>query len=163
MKGESDIGDNPTSKRAKKRSDKTKKTSFLIKRLKLKTKSTPVSSSSTSSGTVLEPQPSTSSGSSPAERQTPEGDDTTDNLGKSASDTNLSESSWKSAENLAVEKKRTAIKSVVSVDSSQVELSLTKSFEDLKDMPAFGELIFDTNMVNIYIYVYDKVIFRCGE
>lgn len=145
-------------KRGKKRSDKakTKKTSFLIKRLKLKSKHSP-SSSASQSETSIEPQPSTSSESSPAETQIVEADDTDITLAKSASDTNLSESSWKSAENLTTERKRPT-KTIVNVETSQLEISISKeeqrakSLGDLKDMPAFGELIFDSNMVNIKFY-----------
>lgn len=170
-----DTREEPKDKRGKKRAEKTKpkKTSFLIKRLKLKSKQSP-SGSVTQSETSLEPQPSTSSESSPAERQTPEGDDIA--LAKSASDTNLSESSWKSAENLTAEKKKPiSSKSVINVEGSQFEITVikevikspelrTKSLEDFKNMPAFGELIFDSNMVSMVYrtannksYLYEEI------
>ncbi|XP_022915166.1 ras-related protein Rab-32 isoform X1 [Onthophagus taurus] len=136
------------SKNAKKKL-KPKKTS-LIKRLKLKTKH------SSQSDISIEPQPSTSSESSALERRTPEGDDTDITLGKSVSDTNLSDSSWKSAENLTADKRKGSSKSVINVETTQVEVTVEekdkekefKSSVDLKDMPAFGELIFDTTMTS---------------
>lgn len=63
-------------------------------------------------------------------RKTPEGDDHL----KSASDTNLTEVSWKSVDNLTEEG---SVRSVINTEVT------TKSLENLNSMPPFGELIVD--------------------
>nr|XP_023014439.1 ras-related protein Rab-33B-like [Leptinotarsa decemlineata] len=121
---------------------KSKRPSFLIKKLKLKSKSHPQEEIKDIANLPL---PSTSSD----ERQTPEGDDNFI-LTKSASETNLQET-WKSAENLAKDNTKSSAKSAVTVERNQFDLSSeqkgfperTKSLENLNDMPAYGELIMD--------------------
>lgn len=58
-------------------------------------------------------------------------------LGRSASDTNLAEKSWKSDEDLAREELKSAVRSIVSGE---------RSLENLKAMPAYGELILDSTI-----------------
>lgn len=97
-----------------------KKPPSLMKKLKLRTRKS----------SIVEDLPRTSSSE---ERRTPEGDD--DHL-NSASETNLTEVSWKSADNLTEE---STVKSVISTEV----VERTKSLENLKAMPPFGELIVD--------------------
>ncbi|XP_066258940.1 ras-related protein Rab-32 isoform X1 [Euwallacea similis] len=164
MKNESDPSDKPEegtslTKRAKKilippkspKSVKLKRANFLIKKLKLKSKS---------ASTKAEPEdisklPSQGSKqTTPVERQTPEGDDNFV-LTKSASEANLQES-WNSAENLEKgSASATSIaKSEVSVDNPEFYVSSeprksvlerTKSLENLRKMPAYGELFLDSS------------------
>ncbi|ENN81134.1 hypothetical protein HUJ04_012556 [Dendroctonus ponderosae] len=144
------------SKRAKKilippnspKSVKTKRANFLIRKLKLKSKSVPVRAELAEIA-----QPSQSSSPQPAERQTPEGDENF-RLAKAASETNLQDS-WKSSE--TIEKDTTSAtsftKSEISVDYSEFYVSSeprksilerAKSLENLRKMPAYGELILDS-------------------
>lgn len=90
---------------------KKRKSSSLMKKLKLRSRR--------SSSATEEIRSSSSE-----ERKTPEGDDHL----KSASETNLTEVSWKSADNLPT------------AEESSVR---TKSLENLNAMPPFGELILD--------------------
>lgn len=85
------------------------------------------------------------------ERKTPEGDDHI----KSASETDLTEVSWRSADNLS---EVDSVKSVVST-------TLTKSLENIKVMPPFGELMVDeqeamvkiSNRENVKYNSHDRV------
>ncbi|XP_064215429.1 ras-related protein Rab-32 isoform X1 [Tribolium castaneum] len=116
---------------------KPKKASLLIKKIKLKSKSP---SRSPKEGPVSLSLPSTST--SPLGRQTPEGDDSL-MFAKSVSESNLSES-WKSAETLAKSADNSGVKAESSQNRVCVEVpERTKSLETLKDMPAYGDLIFD--------------------
>ena len=128
----------------KKKSKITKKTNLFIKRLKLKSKHSPISSSF-SSITCAEPQPNTSSeSSSTAEKEIHE----KEILSKSVSDIHFSGTAWKSSDNLLT----IGPKSINNLQSCRIQ-SLTnksgkvKSVENLQDMPAFGELLFDINVV----------------
>lgn len=95
-----------------------KKPSSLMKKLKLRARRNSVAEEVRTS--------------SSEERRTPEGDEHL----KSASETNLTEVSWKSADNLTEE---SSVKSVISAEVTE----RTKSLENLKSMPPFGELIVD--------------------
>ncbi|KAJ8974285.1 hypothetical protein NQ317_013174 [Molorchus minor] len=131
------------------KSTKLKRSYSLIKKLKLKSKLNPITAPQTEGDTANSAQPSTSSEPASIERQTPEGDDNFI-LTKSASDTNLQET-WKTVENLMKDNKNTSIKSAAAIESNQFYLGKeqtslperTKSLENLKDMPAYGELILD--------------------
>lgn len=141
-----------------------KRSHFLIKKLKLKTKFAASGDSQPEIEDIanLEP-PSNSSGSSTIERQTPEGDDNFI-LTKSASETNLQET-WKTVENLTKDNKKSSTKSAVTVEYNQFYLSTeqkglserAKSLVNIKDMPAYGELILDqtpsTVIYNIYYFI----------
>lgn len=129
---------------------KPKRSNFLIKKLKLKSKFTSSSASQSEIKDIANlGLPSISSEPSTIERQTPEGDDNFI-LTKSASETNLQET-WKSVENLTKDNKKSSTKSAVTVECNQFYLSSeqkglpgrTKSLENIKDMPAYGELILD--------------------
>lgn len=61
-------------------------------------------------------------------------------LARSASDTNLAEKSWKSDEVLTREELKSSVRSVISGAQS------SKSLENLKTMPAYGELILDPSI-----------------
>lgn len=136
---------------------KSKRSHFLIKKLKLKSKSTTESSASQFDVKDIAnlPLPSSSSGSSSIERQTPEGDDNFI-LTKSASETNLQET-WKSVENLTKDNAKSSTKGAVTVDCNPFYLSSevkgpperTKSLENLKAMPAYGELILDQTVTMV--------------
>lgn len=161
-----DVSEDTKEKRTKKKiqssesqgKTKIKKSGSLIKRFKLKSKNA-TSSSAPESEPSDDPQPTTSE-AEPVERQTPEGDDSLP-VGKAVSETNLTETSWKSAETLTKEDNPKST-SVVNVQSSQYQITIseldkitshpqrTKSLENLKAMPAFGDLIVDPNtgMVN---------------
>ncbi|XP_066158136.1 ras-related protein Rab-32 [Euwallacea fornicatus] len=164
MKNESDPSDKSEegtslTKRAKKilippkspKSVKLKRANFLIKKLKLKSKSVPTKAESADISNL----PSQGSKQTvPVERQTPEGDDNFV-LTKSASEANLQES-WNSAENLDKENtSATSIpKSEISVDNPEFYVSSeprksilerTKSLENLRKMPAYGELFLDSS------------------
>lgn len=125
---------------------KSKGSSFIIKKLKLKTKSSTESdhpSPSTSEQGLLPSKVSPS-----LERQTPEGDDNFV-LSKSASETNLQETWRKSVENLpeAVEKEK---------EQEKVLPEHTQSLEDLKDMLTYGELILDKTLETVmYNFFYN--------
>lgn len=58
-------------------------------------------------------------------------------LGRSASDTNLAEKSWESDEDLRREELKSSVRSVISGK---------RSLENLKVMPAYGELILDSSI-----------------
>ncbi|CAH1377791.1 hypothetical protein MTP99_019203 [Tenebrio molitor] len=106
---------------------KAKKPNFLVRKLKLKSKSPP-----------RDPQVSLSLPSTSVGRQTPEGDDGF-RLPKSVSETNLTESR-KSAGNSAKDNEPT----VESRRRECVEVpERAQSLEALKDMPAYGDLIVD--------------------
>jgi hypothetical protein len=106
---------------------KAKKPNFLVRKLKLKSKSPP-----------RDPQVSFSLPSTSVGRQTPEGDDGF-RLPKSVSETNLTESR-KSAGNSAKDNEPT----VESRRRECVEVpERAQSLEALKDMPAYGDLIVD--------------------
>ncbi|KAG5871983.1 hypothetical protein JTB14_025735 [Gonioctena quinquepunctata] len=137
---------------------KSKRPSFLIKKLRLKSKSIPCREEIKDIANL--PLPSTSSD----ERQTPEGDDNFI-LTKSASETNLQES-WKSAENLAKDNAKSPSESAVTVECNQFDSTSeqkglperTKSLENLNDMPAYGELILDQAPATvIYLHLLDFV------
>lgn len=142
---------------------KLKRSHFLIKKLKLKTKFTPSSASQSEITDIANLGPRSNSSSSTIERQTPEGDDNFI-LTKSASETNLQET-WKSVENLTKDNKKSSTKSAVTVECNQFYLSSeqkglperAKSLENIKDMPAYGELILDqapsTVIYNIYYFI----------
>ncbi|CAG9759423.1 unnamed protein product [Ceutorhynchus assimilis] len=167
MKNENESTDKKTeggtslTKRAKKilippkspKSAKLKRANFLVRKLKFKSKSAPTRSESADIS-KLRSAASTSSQSTSVERQTPEGDDNFA-LTKSASETNLQES-WKDSENLERETAAAAsiTKSEISFDnpkfyvSSEPRKSIperTKSLENLRKMPAYGELILDSS------------------
>ncbi|XP_050313511.1 ras-related protein Rab-32 isoform X1 [Anthonomus grandis grandis] len=132
------------------KSAKLKRANFLIRKLKLKSKSAPTRSESADISKL--PSQGASSQSTPVERQTPEGDDNFV-LTKSASETNLQES-WKSSENIDKDtESASASKSEVSFDNPEFYISSeprksiperTKSLENLRKMPAYGELILDS-------------------
>lgn len=137
---------------------KVKKSSSLIKRFKLRTRS--ASASVQEAEKVEEPS---SSVENTVERQTPEGDDSLP-IEKAASDTNLTENSWKSAETLTREDIPKST-SVINIQSYQYQVTIsedalpqrTKSLEDIKGMPAFGDLILDPNaMVNNHAKLHVK-------
>lgn len=128
------------------KAQKSKKSHFIIKKLKLKSKS--ISDSSTSiSKAEGDSEPSKNiEETSVLERQTPEGDDNF-LLTKSASENNLKES-WKSIEKLAENKGGADSESAGTsekdqVAQHQVHQERTKSLENLKDMLTYGELIVD--------------------
>lgn len=176
MKNESESTEKKTeegtslTKRAKKilippkspKSAKLKRANFLIRKLRLKSKSAPTRSESADIAKL--PLQSTSTQSTPVERQTPEGDDNNFVLTKSASETNLQES-WKSSEN--IEKETASVtsitKSEISFDNPEFYVSSeprksiperTKSLENLRKMPAYGELILDSSTLGVNTYTY---------
>lgn len=118
---------------------KPKKHSFLLKKLKLKSKSPTRNSVSLSL-----PKASTA-----IARQTPEGDDNFSIL-KSVSETNLAES-WINAEDLkdSVDKSRKRRPSEIRVCEVPER---TKSLENLKDMPAYGDLIVEISPSTVIFY-----------
>lgn len=82
-----------------------------------------------------------------------DGEDVGFSAGRSASETNLTEVSWKSAQNVEKEASGSSVRSVISAESSQLSASTlperTKSLENLKSMPAYGELILDPSDVMV--------------
>lgn len=163
---------------------KVKKSSSLIKRFKLKGKSASSSEGTHESEAAYEePQPVSLAQQeqeiAPVERQTPEGDDSNP-VEKAASETNLTETSWKSAENLSKEDNVKST-SVINVQTSEYRLSVgeiekhpalpqrTKSLENIKGMPAFGELILDpqtatvtrnktTNFILLFFFYFSSIL-----
>lgn len=123
---------------------KSKRSHFIIKKLKLKSKSVPDSSSrSVSSAPEDLSPPEASPESFVLEKQTSEGDDDFV-LTKSVSETNLKET-WRSVENL---KEDIIVESAGSGEKDQLVLQKvlperTKSLDNLKDMLTYGELIMD--------------------
>lgn len=129
------------------KSVETKRANFSIRKLKLKSKSVPVRAE------LEVAQPTQNISPQPVERQTPEGGDQF-RLAKSASETNLQDS-WKSSEDIEKDTaSATSItKSQISIDnpefcvSSEPRKSIlerAKSLENLRKMPAYGELILDS-------------------
>lgn len=127
----------------------TKKTSSLIRRLKLgKGPSSPpptVSATTAASAeeTVLSSnvEPSTSATFSRVERQTPQGDENL-TLAKSASDTNLADTAKDTPSNSPSRDKYAL--SAASLTTPRV-IERTKSLENVQKMPAYGDLIFDAS------------------
>lgn len=139
---------------------KSKKPNFLIKKLKLKSKSIPESSSTSVSQKRSDCIPPTNlPGGSVLERQTPEGGDTFI-LTKSASETNLKET-WRSAEHLEDQTEgQLATGNSSTGETGQFEQQKilperTKSLENLKGMVTYGELILDkaTESVSFAVFI----------
>lgn len=138
------------------KSVKSKRMNSLIRKLKLQSKSVPARAESAD----ISKLPSTSTQSA-TERQTPEGDDNYALSNKSASETNLQDS-WKSVDNLDKVGIKSVDKSEVSVDNPELFyvsseprksiLERTKSLENLRKMPAYGELFLDSSALGVNIY-----------
>ncbi|XP_060537269.1 ras-related protein Rab-32 isoform X1 [Cylas formicarius] len=140
------------------KSVKLKRAASLIKKLKLKSKNPSGNNHPDTASDIPQfPLPATSSveDSDPTERQTPEG---VENfvLTKSASEANLKET-WKSSERLDQDGLRLpSTQSAIAVENTdffsnpdkKVLPERTKSLDNLKTMPAYGELILDPASAN---------------
>lgn len=130
----------------KKKSLKSRRPSFLMKKLKLRGRRSSVAEEVL---TGAETSPEQQISPEETERKTPEGTDSFAAV-KSSSEINLTEVSWKSADNLTEDSERSSVRSVITTEISRVSVlegvglpERTKSLENLKSMPAFGELIVD--------------------